>query len=66
MTKTEAINEFRTIYPEKEVHINYCVKVNDKYLISTTFPDGDFYFIVSNNSISCGYATKEMALRREY
>ncbi len=64
MTQTDAIDEFRNIYPEKEVYINSCTKVNDKYLIYASFSDGDFYFIVTSNTVSCGYNTKEEALRR--
>ena len=53
---------FRTIYPESDIVIAEITPQFDEYcLIKTVFPDGEFYFVVGESSISSGLRTKEAA-----
>ena len=64
MTKDEAIRQFKRIYPESFIRVLNADKVKDKYIISAYFPDGIFYFVVSENSVSSSYDTESDAKRR--
>lgn len=52
MTKQEAVNQFRRVYPEDFITILNLVKLKNGYLIRADFPDGEFYFIVNRNYVS--------------
>lgn len=63
MERIDAIKTFKTIYPEREVMINNVVDVDENhYIINASFPDGEFAFIVGNNSVSSSYRNVEDAL----
>lgn len=64
MSKDEAIKEFRRVYPEKEIFCSASKIDDEHYLIDATFPDGEFYFVVEKNIVSCSYNTKDAAISR--
>lgn len=63
MEREEVIAFFKKIYPERDITC-FASKINDTYwLIEASFPDGEFYFIASKNSLSSSFNTKEDALK---
>lgn len=69
MTKDDAIKQFRRIYPELEISAFFEAFNPDKkgeasnFIVTADFPDGTFYFIVTENSVSSSYNTREDAIR---
>ena len=64
MTKQDAREEFRRVYPEREVYINSIEDLgNDKFLLAAKFPEAIFYFIIEEDTVSNSYDTEEQAKR---
>jgi len=58
----DAIAMFRRIYPEQEVQIRSASKETDnQFIVHAVFPDGDFWFVVNNNSVSASYDSRAKA-----
>ena len=49
------ISSFRKVYPEKEIIVINCHIQNNKGIIEASFPDGVYYFVVTENSVSSSY-----------
>lgn len=65
MERNDAIDMFKKIYPEKEIH-GSAEKINkNNYLIKGDFPDGTFYFVATKTTLSPAYKTKEEAIKHE-
>lgn len=65
-TIKELVNKFResfrTVYPEKEVRIIIVNAMNEnEAIIHAVFPDGSFFFIVTENTVSHSYDSFEKA-----
>jgi len=64
MTRSEAREQFRHIYPEREIYINSIKDLgNNKFLLEAKFPEAIFYFIIEENIVSNSYDTEEQAKR---
>lgn len=57
------IAQFREVYPEKEVQIVSCECFGDKAIIDAEFPDGEFWFVVSKNTVSRSYNSNSAVLK---
>ena len=61
----EIIKSFRKVYPEENIEI---VKTEglwpNRYLITADFPDGRFYFLVTPNSVSSAFDSREKAMTK--
>lgn len=57
------IKQFRQVYPERDIHIMSSDVKGDKCVIGANFPDGDFYFVVTKNSVSSAYKSQTQALK---
>lgn len=57
---------FRHIYPESDVHIIDTMvfpNKDNKAIIQAAFPDGEFFFIVDEHSVSSSYNSLDDAKR---
>jgi hypothetical protein len=62
MTDRDAIKQFKSIYPEREIFVCKVDKVNDNnYIIEAEFPDGTFYFVVSPRTVSSSFNSRGRA-----
>ena len=62
MKRIDFVEQFRAIYYEDEIKIRDVKKISpEKAILEAEFPDGVFYFVVSENSISRSYDTFEIA-----
>lgn len=61
ISKEEAMRLYKRIYPDFPGYIVAQTKAS--YIFETEFPDGTFYFRVSDSIISRSYNTLEDALR---
>lgn len=62
VTVATLIKSFRNVYPERSVIPGYIEPLDDeKGIVEGKFPDGTFFFIVSENSVSSSYDTFERA-----
>lgn len=55
--------QFLRVYPEFRPHFLGACKNKQALIVECEFPDGTFYFTVTENSISSAYNTKEDADR---
>ena len=67
MNKQEVIRRFRKIYPESFIEINEIKAISDEinlvaFILQVTFPDGVFYFVVDEDTVSNSYITYNQAL----
>ena len=63
MDNKKAYEMFKRIYPEKEITC-YPKEIDDKHsLVTSDFPDGRFYFIVTKNTVSSSYDSEEKAMK---
>ena len=60
MNKQEVIRRFRKVYPESFIEINKIKAV--AFILQVTFPDGVFYFVVDEDTVSNSYITYNQAL----
>jgi hypothetical protein len=63
MTPEEARKMFKRIYPETFVKIVRLEQVEERYIIQATFPDGNYWFIVDDCSVSNSYDSYSDARR---
>ena len=57
ISEADVIKSFRRVYPEKEISITICERLDDIGFVQATFPDGTFYFAVSENTVSPAYGS---------
>ena len=66
MEHIEAMKSFRRVYPEREVTIEENYTVDSKHnAIRAGFPDGSFWFIVTDRTVSESFDSLKEALQRE-
>ena len=63
MTPEDARKAFKRIYPEEYVRIMSLEQVDQHYILETLFPDGVFWFIVDECSVSNAYKSYADARR---
>lgn len=63
MTKDQAIQEFRRIYPEDFISIFFTEEIGEWWIIGADFPDGSFYFVVNDYSVSSSFDDYDSAKR---
>lgn len=64
MDRTEAEKSFRRIYPEKEVRIRENSEIDKKHnIIEAAFPDGTFWFAVSDRMVSASYNSRSEVVK---
>ena len=63
MTPEEARKMFKKIYPEEFIRIVRLEQVEERYIIQATFPDGNYWFIVDDCSVSNSYDSYSDARR---
>ena len=61
--KDAAIKEFRRIYPEDFIQIFSVEEIGENYIFGVDFPDGTFYFVVTEYSVSSSYNSFDEAKR---
>lgn len=61
--KDAAIKEFRRIYPEDFISIFYTEEIGEWWIIGADFPDGSFYFVITEDSVSSAYNDYDSAKR---
>ncbi|MEE3344714.1 MAG: hypothetical protein VZS44_11510 [Bacilli bacterium] len=54
---------FRKIYSEQEIKIRNINLFDNCSILEADFPDGTFYFVVTNNSVSSSFNTYSDAKR---
>jgi len=64
MEKQDFIKTFKRIYPEDFIRV---LRVNiideNTAILGTAFPDGLFFFVVGNGSVSSSYNSEDEAMR---
>lgn len=61
MSRENVIKQFRFIYPENEIHIVGIHEFKDKAIVTANFPDGRYFFVVDEHSVSYSYDTFDRA-----
>lgn len=63
MTNAEAYKMFKSVYPERDIYA-YAKEIDgENCLVTADFPDGRFYFVVSQNCVSASYNSEEQAVK---
>ena len=57
ISEADVIKSFRRVYPEKEIIMTVCERLENIGFVRASFPDGTFYFAVSENTVSPAYGS---------
>lgn len=64
MDKYTALKTFKHVYHENSITVLHTEQIDEKnWLIEADFPDGIFYFTVSENTVSNSYNDADSAIR---
>ncbi len=61
ITLDAAIKSFKKVYSERDIMVNNCNIFGEKAIVTAEFPDGTFYFVVTERSVSSAYRSFEDA-----
>lgn len=64
--KSKYIRTFKRVYPEPEINIIDIKLFKNNCIMTVEFPDGIFYFVVDDNTISHSYKNFDDAKRETY
>ncbi len=61
ITLDAVMKSFKQVYPERDIMIYHCNIFGEKAIVTAEFPDGTFYFVVTERSVSSAYRSFEDA-----